>query len=67
MFDLQPGVHFQKEKFLTLGVEQELYCTSGKIFGRCTQTDRCLDEFAAHIVVEIRRWRFFDDLLVPSL
>ena len=66
MLDLQARVHFQEVEALVLAGD-ELDGAGGIVVHRLGQRDRLLAHLAPRRLIEQRRRRFLDDLLVAAL
>src|SRR6266850_1549039 len=67
MFDLQPRVDFEKEKFLPIGIVEKLDSACRAIAQALNQAYRCFPEPPAHIGPYARCRRLFDDFLIAAL
>ena len=66
MFHLQPRIHFQEVEILLL-VDQEFHRAGIGIVGRLRHFDGHFAHAAAHVGIDNRRRRFFQNFLVAAL
>jgi hypothetical protein len=66
MLDLNAGVHLHKIEVVIL-IQQKLHRTRVNVPYFSTGAHSQFPHFTAHLGAECRRWRFFDQLLMPAL
>jgi hypothetical protein len=67
MLHLEPGVHFEEEKFTGGFVVEEFHRSGTPVLDGSCSCDRCVAKSGSDFIVDDWRWAFFENFLMVPL